>query len=156
VSYVTAAQVQQWLESTKLGIDGVDTELESSAAEYIKAQLASLTDTTVWVDAASTPVLVVKLMSMLIAAWIYERTYSEQDSTQPTWGARLEHMVATVITGLTSGVIALIDSPIAEQTWQPEYWPNDDTAVYQAFDIWGKEVVPMGSEDIKFTMGQKF
>jgi hypothetical protein len=155
--FVTQDEVQQWLETTKLGITEVDVELESSASTYIFARLGETYDTSGWIGSTTTPALVRKLISMLIAAWTYERTYSESSPDQPTWAQRLEAMVEAILTGLTDGSIALVDLPAGDiPTTTPEFWPTDDTGNTQQYDALGNPLGDVNSEDIKFTMGIRF
>ena len=155
MSYVTSTEVQQWLESTKLGVDHVDTELEDSAITYIKARVADTTDVSAWTDSSDTPALILKLVSMLVAAWIYERTYSESTSDQPSWAQRLERMVETILTGIAAGTISLVDDPSAPAD-TIAFLPDDNTGVENVYDALGNLIGASGSEDIKFTMGVKF
>lgn len=128
--YVTQPEVQAWLEPTKLTLDSVDAELEANAAVVVFTQLAQVYDTSTWVNAASTPELVRKIMAMLIAAWTYARAYSQDDIAVSEgfmrWLERKAHML---IEGLVSGAIDLVDVPGIAFPQYPTFWPNDSTEV---------------------------
>jgi hypothetical protein len=156
VTYIDASQVQQWLETTKLGVDQVDTDLEESASTYVFGRISDVTDSTSWVDAASTPALIRVIISMLVAAWMYERTYSESTSDQPSWGQRLQRMVERILDGIANGTIGLIDDLNPMVTDTIAFLPDDSTGSSTVYDALGRVVGQPGSEDIKFTMGTKF
>lgn len=153
---VTLSQVQQWLEQTKLTVTSIDVDLAESAREVAFSTLVNDYDTTQWVDSTTTPKLVQNAISMLIAAWIYNRAYSEEGGAA-TYGDDLEAKAYTLLGGITDGTIALEEYPgvgaVAETV---SFFPDDSTGALEVYDGLGYEVGIEGSEDIKVRVGMKF
>lgn len=156
-------QVQGWLEATKSApslASGLDPALEEAAKNLVFARVGRVYDITLWVDQASTPALVTAAESMLIAAWIYYRQYSEVTAEDENkYAVRLEEMAENLVSGIESGIINLIDSDqktVFEQPNNPDYIPSTLTSSGEVYDALGRTVGHMGSEDIKFRMGSRF
>ena len=157
---ITAPEVQGWLESTKLAVTNVDAQLEESAREMAFTMLSREYDVTAWVDSATTPTLVRKLIAGLVAAWLYARQYSE-DGEQPSWYAdSIEKRVMNLLQQLADGTLDLVgvDKPADGSAGidAPSFYPTDATGTQILYDALGNEIGREGSEDIKFTMGQLF
>lgn len=149
MSYLSTARVQRWLETTKLTISAVDSDLESAAVTYVLSRLAGKYDVSGWDDSATTPGQVLDLASCLYAAWTYEKQYSEDLPIDGSnWGARLERFVAVTLDALLNGSAELMDAdgeivtPDSEAVSDVLYFPTD----LQDTDEEGNE--------IKFTMGK--
>lgn len=143
--FVSLAEIQQWLETTKLTLAAIDANLEATAKEIVFSAIGTVYDTTTWVDAASTPPLVRKIISMMIAGWTYERQYSEDIADeQRSWGARLVDMANSLLTGLADRSID-ITGVVTTSSQEPVFWPNDNSV-----DDEGNLLAPV------FTMGQVF
>jgi len=143
--FVSLAEVQQWLERTKLTLPALDAELEATAKELVWSALGAVYDNTSWVNAASTPPIVRKIISLLIAPWTYERQYSEDISGEVgNWGTKLETMANMLLTGLADRTLD-IDGVLPTSSQEPIFWPNDNSV-----DEQGNLLAPV------FTMGQVF
>ncbi len=152
---VTLAQVQQWLEQTKLTLDNVDEELAESARLRAFSDMASAYDTSTWVDSSTTPALVRSCISMLIAAWEYMRAYSEEDGT--SYGMVLEARALALIESIANGSTELEELPgVGSASSIAEFYPDDLTGSSAIYDANGNLIGLAGSEDIKFTMGGRF
>lgn len=138
---VTLDDVQQWLERTKLTLTAYDPKFEETARTTAFGRLSAAYDVTGWSDAASTPLLVRHVIAMYVAAWTYNRAYSEVDGTSEyaTW---LESKADALLEGIVSGRIDLAEvAGLSASAGGPSFYPNDTTE----FDGTGNE--------IKFKMG---
>src|SRR5262252_3782166 len=104
MAHLTLAQVQQWLQSTKLNLRELDGVLEASQVDYVFGRLGSIFDTSGWSNETTTPPLVQDILSMLIAAVIYRRSYAEviddESLTYPAWlETRAEQMISCLLSG---------------------------------------------------------
>lgn len=156
--FLSAGEVQQWLEKTKFTVVEVDEELEASAKDLVFSSAARLYDTALWVDEASTPSLIRKVMSMLVAAWTYEAALSEATTDTNQYAALLEQRAMLLLAGINEGTIDLVDVPgTVGASSGPAYWPTAETGSIQQYDAAGLPIGPdQYSEDIKFTMGMRF
>lgn len=153
---VTQAKVQQWLEATKLTLSSIDPELAESAREVAFSTLVNSYDTTVWVDSDTTPKLVQSAISMLIAAWIYTRAYSEEGG-EATYGNDLEQKAYALLNGIASGEISLEEYPGVGATSETiSFLPDDSTGSTEVYDGLGYLVGISGDEDIKTRIGMRF
>ena len=153
---VTVAKIQQWLEKTKLTITSVDPDQAESARQIAFAQLVNSYDTTVWVDVATTPKLVQSAISMLIAAWIYQKAYSE-DGIVPAYGISPEEKAYALLNGIADGVVALEEYPgVGAQSETVSFLPDDSTGRTDTYDAQGFLIGLSGDEDVKFSMAVKF
>ena len=149
MALVTIDDVQIWLEVTKHRI-APDDQLpeESAASEVVLSRLAVRFDTTTWVDPASTPSLVRKIIAMLVASWRYNRVYSEtdEDAGNP-YANKLEQRANDLITAILEGSIALTDvgtGPAIDGT--VDFYPTDISTATDSVDDKGRV----------FTMGKVF
>jgi hypothetical protein len=156
--HVTTGEINAWLDSSKLEVSSVDPELEAAVTPLVFSQLARVYDTTGWLNVASTPELVRKLIGMQMAAVLYRRAYSEQTTETPSWPEYLEELMANTVIGIIAGTIDLVDVPGLEgEATGPTFVPNATTGSSQQYDAAGSSVgLSAYSEDIKFTMGRQF
>lgn len=153
---VTLPKVQQWLETTKLTLSSVDEELAESAREVAFASLVNSYDTTVWVDSTTTPKLVQSAISMLVAAWEYNRAYSEEGGLA-TYGNDLEEKAYALLSGIAEGQVALEEYPTVGATAETiSFFPDDSTGALEVYDGLGYLVSIEGAEDIQTRIGMKF
>jgi hypothetical protein len=146
MAYVTLAEVQQWLESTKLTVAAFDVELEATAREIVFSRVAAVYTTSTWTNDTNTPALIRKVMAMLVAAWTYQRAYSEDlPLDKDNWGVKVESMAMSLLAGIVDGSIDLGTPAVIASTGQPVFWPHDTSV-----DADGNPVVA------KFAMGQVF
>jgi hypothetical protein len=151
-------EVQQWLESTKLNLTAVDLDLHDSAVIMVKSRLASegVYDVSGWTNDTNTPSLIRKIISLFIAAWLYNRAYSEDAEQDNKYANRLEAMAHNMLSGLEKGEYILTDytgTTPGLPPDQPEYYPSDVSSGAQIFDARGNLIGDDGAEDIKFWMG---
>jgi hypothetical protein len=155
---VTPAEVQAWLEETKLPLVEIDQGLHEAARVLVFSHLAEVYDTSGWTTSTNTPSLVRQVVAIYIAAWVYNRAYSSVSIEGPTYGDKLIAMAESILVSIVNGNADLTDadSSIARST-SPEFVPNDSTGSSQQYDAAGNAIGPDEfSEDIKFTMGMRF
>lgn len=150
MAYVTVDEVQSWVEPTKLRFDH-DDELpeEANASTYVLARLATVFDTSNWTDNTDTPQLVRKVIAMLVAAWRYNRIYSESDlEAGNPYANKLEQMANDILTGLVNGSMVLTDETISGPGVEGTlaFYPTDASSLIDDED----------DSDRKFSMGKVF
>lgn len=147
MAYTDVTAVQSWLEQTKYNLEGIlDDNLVSTAVSYVIGTIASKYATTTWADSASTPPLVCDIITMLVAAWTYERQVAEDasETAQMSWGAQLEAKANAILAGIMNGSIDLIDSsgndvPIDTNVYGPIFFPtNSSTALTDTATVLGQ------------------
>jgi hypothetical protein len=143
---VTDELVQQWFERTKLTVTTVPDELDQTAHDVVFGRVSQVYDVSVWVDAVTTPSLILRIMSMLIAAWMYEAQYSEDiEDTENNWGAKLERMAYNLIDQIVGLTLVVTDpGTLPTGNASPVFFPTDV-----------QDTDGLGSER-KFTMGKVF
>ena len=149
MSYVTQREVQTWLERTRLTVQVVDPNLESTAFAICAGYL-NQHDSTLWVDAASTPLLVRKIIAMLVAAYVYMIQYGEDSDS--TFGKTLESSAMELLGGLADGSIQLTDvNADRDPTSYPTFFPTD-----AATTLFETDPTDPGGAPRAFTMGKVF
>lgn len=128
MSVVTEQQVQQWLGSYKITIDDVDDELENTAKTQVFSALSSRYSTSEWVSYATTPKLVQQVISMLIAAWLYARIYSEDDVSISSYATSLEARANALLQSIANGQMLLAEvEAVVKTTDGPSFYPMDNS-----------------------------
>lgn len=125
MAVVTLAQVQQWLESTKLTLSSYDTELELTAERRVFAEAAQSYDVSGWVGTSTTPVLIQEIIAMFTAAWTYQRQYSEDSETGSWYVTWLEGKAQSLLDSVSKGLIDLLDTTQIPSSDSPVFWPTD-------------------------------
>lgn len=126
-AHVTVAEVQQWLETSKLDLSGsFDLDLEASAAELVLSRLRAGYATDTWVDESTTPTLVRMIIAMFVAGWTYDRSFSEQGTETTSYGKQLESAAMDLLGGLVAGSSILSEGSLErDATSYPAFWPTD-------------------------------
>jgi hypothetical protein len=101
------------------------------------------------VDANTTPKLVRKIIAMYYCGWAYDRQYSETSDSND-YADRLRAMADSLIEGLISGSIDLIEIPGMPPTSEPEFFPTDVSSANLPSMEFPSDGPP------KFTMGKVF
>lgn len=147
----TLPEVQQWLEQSKLTVGTVEQPLHDHFRDVVFSRLAGVYNTSGWVSASTTPGLVRHIVAMQIAAVLYKRAYSEDNSSDDSYGAWLESEAKSLLEGLASTLLELPGADPVEASAEPEFWPNDSTEVEEP----GVGLVGTSSAR-KFEMGMYF
>jgi hypothetical protein len=125
---VTLPEVQAWLETTKMQLDAFDPELEATARTMVFGKVGATYDTTGWTDETDTPKLVRSIIAMYVAAWTYNRQYSEEDPDGSGYAKWLIGMADQALEGVASGNVNLPEVPAgAEPVSAPSFYPDDTT-----------------------------
>lgn len=129
--HITLPEVQAWLEPTKLTISAVDTELEAHLASEVIVQLQSAGyDTSAWLTDTTTPKLVRTIISKMVAAWIYDRQYSEDIEQGNNYADRLKKNAEALLLGLIAGDIVL--PGVTAVAGVPVFYPTDASSAQEA------------------------
>lgn len=149
MSVTTEAEIQQWLDKTKLDIAIEDfSDLEETAKTTVFSRLASVgLNTATWVDANTTPSLARKIVSLYVAAWVYQRAYSEQNVDTSSYTKYLASMADRLLDGITTGLLDIPGIPVVD-TGQPAFYPSDKTSAL--------DYETVGDRQYKFSMGDRF
>ena len=153
---VTAEEVQQWLDNTKMAVSTVDANLEATFKAKVYSRLASIYDTSTWVDVASTPTLIRQIISAYIAAWTYDRQYSEADPDGNAYARRIARWADEQLENIAQGELDLTEVAGFVTVTQPSYHPEDATGAGQQYDEAGYAVGDVYSGRAKFRMGDRF
>ena len=153
--HVSVQEVQQWLEVTKLAVTDVDATLEDTFFNLVAGRLSARYDVASWTDETTTPKLVRVVVSMLIAAAVYNRSYAEQiaDVSEVSYGTRLELSAMSLLGGLADGSTDLVGEEGTESDISgPVFWPTD-----MATTIAAEEGADADGAAVRaFSMGMRF
>jgi len=120
---IILADAQGWAESTKLTLPSLDSALLNQIEAEVLARLNPTYDTTIWLDATTTPLVVKVIIAKLYVAWIYDRQYSENQQQGNDYAAMLRINAEMLITGLIAGTIDIPGvNPVGNI---PSFYPND-------------------------------
>jgi hypothetical protein len=127
VPVIAKEDVQQWLEATKYSVSSLDAKLEETARTQVFARLNALYNVGEWTTPGTTPNLVKVVVSMLVAAWTFNRAYAEDDLTESTYGMHLEARAWLLVDGILAGAVDIgveIDPTLALDA-SVAFFPDD-------------------------------
>lgn len=151
--HVTDVEIQQWIQDDRLQVSDVDPSLESSAFSRVEGALSLRYDTTTWTTSTNTPALVRSVISMLMAAWIINRSHAEVTADVDSYGIHLESSALELLGALADGSITIGDNITSTySTGQPVFWPTDLATTVAEEDGWDAE----GAAPLMFTTGKVF
>ena len=142
-TYLTAPRVQQWLEKTSLTVTDIDVMRESMARDVIFGAVRSRYDASTWLDADTTPSLVLNLMGALYASYTYNAQYSENYG-ESDYGRQLWSLVNKLLIDIQTGEVDLAAPAILASFTNVGFYPTDT-----------QETDGLG-EERKFSMGSVF
>jgi hypothetical protein len=156
--HVGIAEVQSWLDPGKLLLPNNDPLPEEfNQATIVLARLSQVYNTATWVDAATTPMLVRVIIAIRIAANRYNKSYSEESDAGNKYANKLERMAENLLQDLANGILQLTDAESTNPSANnPIFYPDDLTGASQIVDAQGFIIGWEGSEDIKFTMADRY
>ena len=147
---IVVQDAQAWAEHTKLELlPDLDVVLEAQLSTQVLSELARDRDTSGWSSPATTPQLVRSIISMYYVAWVYRRTYAEDESTNH-YASRLIGRADKLIDGILSGDLELEgELDVRTELNRPVFYPNDLSTAQEE---------PMNDQDTgwggpAFTMG---
>jgi hypothetical protein len=152
VARISVEEVKAWVEPTKLPIAALDTDLATQVEELVLSRIASAYDVSTWVNAATTPKLVRSAISMLYVSVYYDRQYSE-DERSNAWARRLSNMVDSMINGIVTGAIDLLDVVGNAPNSAASFFPNDASSAI--VDSYLQDLDP-SLGPAAFSMGRRF
>jgi hypothetical protein len=148
VANIAEADVQAWLEDTKLEVGSLDAKLEEQIASEVLGRISTAAyDVTGWTDSATTPKLVKKIIAMLYAGWYYDRQYSETPDTNE-YAIRLKESAESLLMGVVGGTIDIGEVPGTSTFGEPVIFPNDTSSA--------ADVSIEGDGPAAFSMGSRF
>jgi len=146
---VEKADVQAWVERTKLTVEALDDAMLSQLEAQVMGQLGGSFDTSGWTSPTNTPVLVKSVIAIKYASWLYNRAYSEDQESLNDYALWLLAQANDLLAGILSGSIILEGVPTST-TDGPSFYPNDaSSALCPTFDD-----PSLGGP--KFSMGGRF
>ena len=151
MAHITTAEVNAWLEATKLNLSSVDATLEGHSSEIVIDRLAAVFNVSTWVNESTTPKLVRTLISMYYASYIYDRAYADDATDTSNYAFILRRQADAIIIGLLAGTIIMPEDPVAATAHiDPAYFPNDLSSANSPSSDFPSDGPP------SFTMGQVF
>lgn len=159
MAHVTIAEVQGWLDPDRLAIPANDALIDDVQFSVpVLAKVAQVMDTSTWVDVSTTPPLIRKIISALIAANRYNRIYSEEEDAGNKYADKLEKMAWGWAQAIVDGKMVVFDNSGTEvlNNNDPAFHPRDVTGAQIIYDALGNARGWEGSEEIKFFMADTF
>lgn len=151
--HVSDVEVQQWIQDDRLQVTDVDPVLESSAFSRVEGALSLRYDTSTWTGTTTTPALVRSVISMLMAAYIMNRSHAEVTADVDSYGIHLESSALELLGALADGSITIGDDITGTySTGQPRFFPNDLATSIAEDEGWDAE----GAAPLMFTTGKVF
>lgn len=146
MSLAAFSDANNWLDAVKLAfLNEEDAEEEAASADAIvKGALADVfpDNVNLWIRVLPdpnttppilevTPDLVREIASMLMAAQLYQKRYSEETPRTFNYGTSLQQRAMALLKMLRDGQISLADVDIVNSLGflLDDYWPNDGTVV---------------------------
>jgi len=161
------SNANNWLDEVKLAFPNAeDAEEESASADaIIRGALADVfpDNINLWTNETplvppqeAVPELIREVAAMLMAAFFYQKKYSEESNRSFNYGVQLEQRAMRILKGLRDGTIVLGDIDIINSLGllEADYLPNDTTIVTPEMnDLVG----PKQGEPLRFfEMGKVF
>lgn len=150
---ISIEDVQTWLPEDKFDESaGLDTNLVDQVAIEVYSQLATAYDTTLWIAPEATPLLVRRIISMLYAAWVYDRAFSADNNDINGYATLLRDQANLLLAGVIGGTLPLEDSddPFSGADGTPSFYPNDRSSALRPIPS-DRSLGPAS-----FSMGQVF
>lgn len=136
MTYVNTVDIQAWVDQSKLPIDNTlltradNASLLDQIEGEVFSTLKGTFDTTTWVDPATTPINVRRVIAMRFAAVIWRRQYSEITTDTPSYAQWLEDNAIALLSGIFDGLVD-IAQPMS-QAGNPSFYPNDASSALDA------------------------
>jgi hypothetical protein len=137
--HITVDDAQSFLEGTKARLSSLEPTLENEQSTYVLGRLAGTFDSTTtgvptWTNETNTPELVKLIIAMFYAGWYYDRQYSEVISEERTrsYGMMLRQQAETMLEGILTGAIELVEVPGGTTVTGPAFYPTDASSTTQA------------------------
>jgi hypothetical protein len=126
MAYITIADVNAWLDSTKFPNLQLDPDFQPQIEEEVIARIRSTYDTSTWTTPDTTPRLVRTAIAKLYAAWTYNKAYSEDNNDTNNYATRLTANAERLISGIVDGTIELpLPAVPSGATFGVSFYPTD-------------------------------
>jgi hypothetical protein len=124
--HISQQDAQAWLEKSKLTLSSLESGLEGQIATQVLGRIAQAYDTSAWVDSSTTPPMVRSIIAMYYAAWLYSKTYSEDETGSNWYADQLRTMADALVLGIIDGTtdIGVVPDTTLAGTG-PAYYPSD-------------------------------
>ena len=133
---ILVADAQAWLDGTKLTISTLESALLAQVESQVVSSLDSSFDITGWVNDTNTPAIVKTIIAMNYVAWLYDRSYSEDQEQGNDYAALLRAQAAALQQGLIDGSIVIPDQPAdTGPSDTPLFYPNDESSSLEPTDL---------------------
>jgi hypothetical protein len=122
---ILLTEAAAWGEKTKLAtvLATLDTDLLTQVENEVLGRLASVADTSSWVDSATTPGLVKTILAKLYVAWVIDRQYSEDEDLN-AYATLLRAGAQTLLDDIISSEVD-IPGAIVNGDGLPSVYPTD-------------------------------
>ena len=125
---IAIEDVKAWVEDSKLKPQALDLDHLSQLEEEVLARLASIYDTSIWVDKSTTPRLVQTIIAKYYTAWLYNKFYSENQSQPNLYAMLVTRNAETLVSGILDGTIT-VPGAIESNAVDPSFYPNDASSI---------------------------
>jgi len=125
---ITLADVQAWLEPTKLTLPTIDPALDLQVETQLLAQLEAGFDVTAWTNSTTTPEIIRTIMAMEYASLVYDKQYSEDSDQTNPYAARLDMMANDLLQGTLTGSVTVDGYIAASDHSGPDFYPTDTSS----------------------------
>jgi hypothetical protein len=138
MAHIVLADAQAWLENTKANLTTLDLNLEAQVSSDVLARLAEVFDdptfgVPTWMDNTTTPALVKQVIAMFYAGWFYDRQFSEMVAAEGmSYGTVLRNYAETLLEGIITGSIILVEISPNEGDTGPGFYPTDTSSSTEA------------------------
>lgn len=160
MAHISIAEVQHWLDPSKLEIPDNDQLVEDAEiAPLVLGRLATTYNVAAWDTPSTTPSVVRKIIAMLVAGNRYNKVYSETDDAGNRYAGKLEGRAWDLVNMIVDGKISLFDATgdvLISNITESKFWPNDDTGRSDVMNALGRVTAVAGDNDIKFKMSMTF
>lgn len=103
-------------------------DLEETARDIVFGRLGVYYDTSTWADPASTPSMVMNILGMLVAGWVYDRQFSEEATEGGSYGSRRVAEAYRLLEGVIAGEYSIgVDLLVDATAGAPSYLASDPT-----------------------------
>jgi len=127
MAHIDTADANAWVEQTKLKIATFDAAFLDQIEAQVLGRVASQFDTSTWVSPATTPKMVKSIIAMWYVAWLYDKTYSEDQEKGNDYAALLRAHAESLLVGILDGSIVLPEVP-NQEPGSPSFYPTDDSS----------------------------
>ena len=159
MSYLVTTDVQPWLNQTKFNVTSVDPTHEQTAVNTVFGKISQRYDTSTWIDSATTPTLILNLLSMWVASVYLRRAASEEDGLT-TYADWLEMRADAICDKIVEGAIdipGVEEDPLTSLGGSSVFFPTDAaTQIWEDSHEFDGSSFAEGAAPRAFTMDQRF